>query len=80
MEKHFFSNVEHKNKERVKRIREEIKKNNGYCLCSFTKNEDTKCPCKTFREQTTEGECHCGRYVKINIKNLSQPIDILEII
>ena len=59
--------VEHKNKERVKRIREEIKKNNGYCLCSFTKNEDTKCICKAFRGSTTLGFCSCGLYEKVEL-------------
>lgn len=59
--------VEHKNKERVKRIREEIKKNNGYCLCSFDKNEDTKCICKAFRESTTLGFCSCGLYEKVEL-------------
>ena len=59
--------VEHKNKERVKRIREEIKKNNGYCLCSFDKNEDTKCICKAFRERTTLGFCSCGLYEKVEL-------------
>ena len=59
--------VEHRNKERVKRIREEIKKNNGYCLCSFTKNEDTKCICKAFRENTSLGFCHCRLYEKVEL-------------
>lgn len=59
--------IEHRNKERVKRIREEIKKNNGYCLCSFDKNEDTKCICKAFRENTTLGFCSCGLYEKVEL-------------
>lgn len=41
-----------------------VKNNDGYCPCMLEKTEDTKCPCKDFREQTTEGECHCGRYLK----------------
>ncbi len=39
--------------------------NGGFCPCLWDKNEDTKCPCKEFREQQTEGECHCGRFMKI---------------
>ena len=59
--------VEHKNKERVKRIREEIKKNNGYCLCTNEKNESTKCMCEQFTESTTLGFCHCGLYEKVEL-------------
>ena len=44
-----------------------LKKNGGYCLCMPSKNEDTKCPCKEFRESEIEGECHCGRYQKTKI-------------
>ena len=51
------------NKELVKSIKEKLKENNGFCPCRLVKNEDTKCMCKEFREQT-EGECHCGLYVK----------------
>lgn len=42
-----------------------VKNNGGYCPCMLEKNEDTKCPCKKFREQNEPGECHCGRYVKV---------------
>lgn len=37
----------------------------GFCPCGLVHNEDTKCICKKFLEQQTEGECHCGRFVKI---------------
>ena len=39
-------------------ISQVVKKNDGYC-------PDTKCPCKNFKEQQTEGFCHCGRFKKI---------------
>lgn len=52
------------NKELVEMIQKQLKENSGYCPCSLLQNEDTKCMCKEFREQT-EGECHCGLYVKI---------------
>lgn len=52
------------NKELVAEIRQKIKDNGGFCPCRLTKNEDTKCPCKEFREQSEPGECHCGLYVK----------------
>ena len=28
-----------------------------------------KCPCKNFREQATEGECHCGLYMKVEVSD-----------
>lgn len=40
-----------------------IKANDGYCVCAVSKNPDTKCMCKEFREQK-EGLCHCGLYKK----------------
>ena len=46
-------------------IKELVAENNGYCPCLVQKNEDTKCMCKDFREQTTPGPCHCGRFEKM---------------
>lgn len=46
-------------------IKELVEKNNGYCPCTVLKNEDTKCMCKEFREQTESGVCHCGRFLKV---------------
>lgn len=53
------------NVERVAELRKALKENGGYCPCEFDKNEDTKCMCKAFREQETEGHCHCGLYKKV---------------
>ena len=50
-------------KELVSEIKQKLKENDGYCPCRLTKTEDTKCPCKEFREQES-GECHCGIYIK----------------
>lgn len=47
----------------VKEIREKIKDNDGYCPCQIGKTEDTKCICKSFKEQES-GYCHCGLYFK----------------
>lgn len=41
-----------------------VKLNDGYCPCMIEKTEDTKCPCKDFREQKEPGLCHCGRFEK----------------
>lgn len=51
-------------KDFVKEMRNSLKDNSGYCPCSPFKNEDTKCMCKNFREQTETGYCHCGLYYK----------------
>lgn len=51
-------------KELVTNIRAKLKENGGFCPCRLEQNEDTKCPCKEFREQGS-GECHCGLYIKI---------------
>lgn len=47
----------------VREIRKQIQNNDGYCPCSIEKSEDTKCPCKAFREQE-HGSCNCGLYYK----------------
>jgi ferredoxin-thioredoxin reductase catalytic subunit len=49
--------------EHVREIREALKANGGYCPCRISKNEDTKCMCKEFRDQKS-GMCHCGLYYK----------------
>ena len=46
------------------KIKKDIKDNNGYCPCSFTSNDDTKCICKSFRLKEEEGYCTCGLYYK----------------
>ena len=45
-------------------IKQAVKDNDGYCPCRISKNKDTKCMCKEFREMS-EGVCHCGLYQKI---------------
>ena len=48
----------------VTEIKQKLKDNGGYCPCRLEQTEDTKCPCKEFREQNEAGECHCGLYEK----------------
>ena len=53
-------------KEFVKEIKSKRKENGGYCPCRLTKNKDTKCMCKEFRDMIANGEtgmCHCGLYI-----------------
>lgn len=56
------------NPEIFKQVTEKVIANDGYCPCLFEKNEDTKCMCKDFRDQETPGPCHCGRFMKVEIK------------
>lgn len=51
------------NNEIVKDIKQKIKDNDGYCPCQIEKTADTKCMCKSFKEQDS-GYCHCGLYYK----------------
>lgn len=46
-------------------IRANVEASNGYCPCAIWRTPDTKCMCKEFREQTGPGECHCGRFEKV---------------
>ena len=46
-------------------VTQAVKDNDGYCPCELIQNEDTKCMCKAFKEQTEPGECHCGRFIKV---------------
>lgn len=52
------------------KIYEEVTKavhnNDGYCPCRIEKTSETHCICKEFLDQITEGECHCGRFIKVN--------------
>ena len=56
--------IENPDKKIVKEIRKKLKANSGYCPCSLFQDEEHKCMCKDFREQTTPGYCHCGLYYK----------------
>lgn len=42
-----------------------IKYGKKYCPCALINNEDTICPCKEFREKRDFGECHCGKFIKV---------------
>lgn len=53
------------NKEEFEEIKQMVKNNEGFCPCLSIKTPDTLCMCRAFREQETEGFCHCGLYQKI---------------
>ena len=52
-------------KEVVQEVREGLLRTGGYCPCRVARTPDTKCLCKEFKEQTDEGECYCGLYIKV---------------
>lgn len=58
-------------KDLVNMIDESLKKRNGVCPCAILSANPSKeeikkytCMCEPFRKQTTEGSCHCGKYIK----------------
>lgn len=48
-----------------KHMKKELKANNGYCPSALEWNNDTRCQCRDFREQTEPGPCRCGMYMKV---------------
>lgn len=60
-----------KDKEEAEKALRDMEKKYGkrYCPCALRQEDDTICICKQFREQDVPGECHCGRYVKIEVDN-----------
>ena len=57
--------IKNPNEEEYNEISQAVEGNDGFCPCLTTKSPNTKCICKVFREQTTEGSCHCGRFLKV---------------
>ena len=57
--------IPNSNKEEYDEITQAVRDNDNYSPCLLYRNEDTKCMCKAFREQETEGYCHCGRFLKV---------------
>lgn len=56
--------VKNPDKRKYEDVTRAVELNGGYCPCLIARNEDTKCMCKEFKEQQTEGFCRCGRYYK----------------
>lgn len=49
----------------VKKVRDKLNENDGYCPCRLEKTAETKCMCAEFRQQferKEQGYCHCGLY------------------
>lgn len=59
--------IKNPDEEKYKEVTMAVIQNGGYCPCLVFKTEDTFCMCKDFREQKTEGFCHCGRFKKVEL-------------
>lgn len=44
-----------------------VKEADGYCPCRLKRDASTKCMCEDFKNQSTEGYCCCGRYLKVEV-------------
>lgn len=55
-------------KEYVKKLRDVMEKNGGYCPCRLQKTPENLCMCEEFRLQMKDpdfhGYCHCKLYNK----------------
>ena len=59
-------------KELVAEVERQLKETGGYCPCRLTKDKDSKCMCKYFRDAVKEAkangstepvECDCGLWI-----------------
>ena len=59
------------NGSKYEQIKKTLANTEGNCPCipRYLWNDNTKCMCKEFREQTTTGECLCGMYEKVEGEN-----------
>lgn len=59
-------------KEVVERINDLLEKNREkygkrYCPCSIIHDDAHVCPCEEFMDSEELGECHCGKFVKVEV-------------
>ena len=59
--------IKNPDKKVYEQVTKAVEQNDGYCPCELLRTADTKCICTNFKQQQTEGECHCGRYKKIGV-------------
>ena len=57
-----YKTIKNPDDEFVKNLKKRIKDNGKHCPCQIEKTDDTKCPCKLFRETD---ECLCGLYIRV---------------
>ena len=56
-------------KEMYEAVTKEVKANDGYCCCRLVRDKNTRCVCKDFKNQQTEGLCYCERFMKVEVDN-----------
>ena len=61
--------IKNPDEEFYNKITQAVKNNLNYCPCMLQKTDDTRCMCRAFREQETEGFCRCQRYMKIEVSD-----------
>lgn len=66
MPTHTLTITKNPDSEMYKLATQAVKDNDGYCPCNLQHSAETRCPCRSFREQEVVGLCHCGRYLKTN--------------
>jgi len=64
-EKIMLKIIKNPDEDKYNKITKAVKKNGNYCPCRLAKTPENKCMCKEFKEQTVTGECHCGRFIKV---------------
>lgn len=57
--------IKNPDKQMYDTVTKAVRDNKGYCPCKLERTRDSHCICREFKEQETAGECHCGRYVKV---------------
>lgn len=60
--------VPNPDEKKYKEVSRMVELNCGYCPCLIERSEKTKCMCESFRHSYELGECHCGRFVRVEVK------------
>ena len=60
--------IENPDKDKYEEVTKAVEANGGYCPCMIAKTPDTRCICKEFTDRKVTGECRCGRFLKIELK------------
>ena len=50
-------------------VTKEVQANDGYCCCRLVRDSHTRCMCKDFKDQQTEGLCYCERFMKVKVED-----------
>lgn len=56
----------------------EVRRNDGYCLCTVERTADMRCPCKDFRASAVPSPCHCGVWEKVETESRTRADDVAQ--